>query len=104
MSTYWARSVNFNPDPTASILDEFNRLSIHEGWSLKGKARNKRFAEACEADFDHHFQVVAGADKLQTWQLLCIEVGVSPAPPSITQCKKVCLYVETMRERPMLRR
>ena len=89
MSTYWSQSAGFNPDPTADLLSEFNRLSIHAGWSQKSKIRNRRFAEACEAEFDHHFQVSAGADKLQTWQLLCVEVEIDPAPPSITQCKKV---------------
>lgn len=88
MSIYWSRSAGFNLDPTAGILSEFNRLSIHEGWSLKSKVRNRRFAEACEAEFEHHFQTLAGADKLQTWQLLCVEVEINPAPPSITQCKK----------------
>ncbi|KAF2796379.1 hypothetical protein K505DRAFT_300303 [Melanomma pulvis-pyrius CBS 109.77] len=85
-SSYWARFAGFVPDPTANLISEFERLSIHQGWSRKTKASRRRFAEACEAEFDHHF--VVGASKLQTWQALCVEVGVGPVPASITQCKK----------------
>ena len=36
------------------------------------------------------------ASKLENWQKLCRELSIDPAPPSITQCKKVSMPIDVM--------
>lgn len=68
----------------------FNRLAIREGWSKK--QRNKHRTEAIVGELE----VLYGTnnEKLEKWQELCRDVGIDPAPPSITQCKKVCRHAD----------
>ena len=85
--TYFSQFSTFTPDVDASFLTQFNALALNQGWTKKQKTRHR--AEAIQTEFDH----VYGTDttKLETWQALCREVGVSVVPGSITKCKKVCL-------------
>jgi hypothetical protein len=87
INDFSARYPGFQPDNTETLDEEFNRLSIHNGWSKKSKKHSKRRAEFYAAEFAAYY----GTDgtKLQGWQALCEEVGIVPAPLSITQCKKV---------------
>jgi len=84
---YFARFDNFEEDKDASLLENFKRLAIQEGWSKKEQERRR--PDAVDADINVHF----GTDmkKLEIWQKLCEDCGITPSPPSITKCKKVCV-------------
>jgi hypothetical protein len=78
----------FAADPTSTFEDEFRRLSKHMGWGGKAQARNRNKALQGE------IKVIYGdATKLQGWQSLCVDVGISPPPQSITKCKAVGIFI-----------
>ncbi|EON67896.1 hypothetical protein W97_07393 [Coniosporium apollinis CBS 100218] len=64
---YFESFPDFVPDPTDSLASEFKRLAIHKKWAINS------------AEYP---------TKLENFQRLCVEVGIDPPPPSITQCKK----------------
>ena len=77
-STDLAQSSHFQSDPTASLLDNFKRLAIQEGWGKKSKTykeqRRAFLAEAVEVAFLDKFGV--NVSSLQAWQSLCQTIGV----------------------------
>jgi len=92
------RFPNFQSDPTASLLDNFRRLAIQEGWRKKTKTykeeRRAFLTEAVEAGFSNNF---GGNDNsLQAWQSLCRTIGVPkskegeevPQLTSISACEQ----------------
>lgn len=87
VSKYWDKYPGYHQDPSAPLADAFNGLTLHMGWSPKSKKQRRRRGECYQEEFGTHFGTVA--DKLETWQALCGEVGIEPIPKSITQCKKV---------------
>ena len=101
-STYLARFSDFQSDPTASLLYNFKRLAIQEGWKKKDdtyKEERKEFlAEGVVARFLDTFG--KNDESLQAWQSLCKTIGVPETkegedPPlltSITVCQNVCRY------------
>ena len=92
--SYFANFRNFAPDPTAGLQVEFARLAIDQGWGRKSKKRKEEWRRACEDEFEKHFGAAFTGGRLLAWQNLCGELGVDPIPGSITQCKKVCCYLD----------
>ena len=90
-SRYFDQFPNFDHDTSASILVEFGRLSIHQDWKVDSKKYRKNMNACLREEFKYYY----GADqsRLAHWQSLCVEVGVLPAPSTITQCKKVALDI-----------
>ncbi|KAF2109620.1 hypothetical protein BDV96DRAFT_691644 [Lophiotrema nucula] len=85
-SAYWKQFIGFEPNPDANVPDEFDRLSLHEGWTSGSSEWRSQKGDAYEEEFEHWYG--AEKDKLKTWQDLCREVGIDPAPETITQCRK----------------
>lgn len=91
---------DFESDPTASLLDNFKRLAIQEGWSKKSQTYKEQrrvfLAEAVEDAFLDNFGV--NVSSLQAWQSLCQTIGVPeskegeevPQLTSISACQRVC--------------
>lgn len=77
----------FVPDPTSAFTSEFDRLATHMQWTKGSKAYTKQRAEAVAEELNSQY---GHTSKLEGWQELCSDVGISPVPPSIRQCKKVC--------------
>lgn len=96
-SEFWKKfcSEDFRPDPRASLQEELNRLGKRMGWNAQEKRQHR--SAALQAEVALHSR---GSDALESWQALCIDVGVAEAsypPPSITRCRKVsagALYID----------
>lgn len=90
MLSYFDRFPGFLPNCRANIENEFHRLAMLKNWK-EGKAEwKKQWNTCCKVELNAAFAGDEGGNtKLQGWQDLCYEVGIRPAPPSITQCKKV---------------
>jgi hypothetical protein len=78
---------DFNIDPTASIIAEFDRLAIENDWKKKPTEHKNQRARFVQDEFENHFG--NNLASLQGWQALCKAVGIAGIPSSITQCKKV---------------
>ncbi|KAL7273177.1 hypothetical protein RUND412_003989 [Rhizina undulata] len=89
MEAFFARYPEFNYDKTASVIEEFNRLSESRKWSQTGRTRNNAF-QAFRTAMIEEFNQMYGTDAndLAAWQKLCVFCG-KEAPSSITQCRKV---------------
>ncbi|KAI9870699.1 MAG: hypothetical protein M1830_003907 [Pleopsidium flavum] len=85
-SALFASFANFEPDPTALLTEEFSRLAVARHWQ-PGSKKYRTNQRRC---FIEEFQTHWGTDtsSLEIWQALSAEVGITPAPSSITQCKK----------------
>jgi hypothetical protein len=83
--SYFSQFPDFTPKVDANFTAQFKALAISQGWSNKEKSKYR--VEAIQEEFDHLY----GTDtsKLEKWQQLCREVGISDVPNSITKCKKV---------------
>ena len=79
---------DFDHDSTAALLSEFERLSLHQGWDANGSTYRQARRELIPQELEHHYG--HSSDRLAGWQMLCVDCGISPAPTSITQWKKVC--------------
>jgi len=89
MSNSWfTKYPDFEPNPGrgAPLLEEFKRLAEQRNWREGGKRYRKEWKSCVEANFTAEFG--ANASSLQSWQALCIEVGITDVPRSITGCKK----------------
>lgn len=55
-------------------------------------------------DIDAFFDNRYGTDftKLEKWQMLCVDVGVEPVPPSKTKCRKVSICLQSSAKALML--
>jgi hypothetical protein len=90
-SEFWLQFPDFNPNPKAAFLEEFAKLAKQQGWSRTEKC-NQRVA-AYSAEISFHWN---GFTELDSWQALCVEVGVAAGdcvPSSITKCKKVGVFL-----------
>ena len=85
------RSAGFIPDPTASILTEFKRLAKLRGWKVGTKQYYHHKSQCFAGEFETHYG--NKTERLEGWQSLCWEVGIEPAPGSVTQCKKASNYI-----------
>lgn len=83
---YFAKLKTFEPDQEASLVQEFNRLALSQGWSVRSKRYKKEKQKCFAEEFEQEFGAEEG--KLKGWQQLCRDVGIEPRA-SITQCKKV---------------
>jgi hypothetical protein len=98
---------NFQSDPTASLLDNFKRLAIQEGWKKKSKTyKDERRVFLGEAVVDGFWDTFGGnVSSLQAWQSLCRTIGVPtsregedlPQLTSISACQQVCCLLATFR-------
>ncbi|THH09544.1 hypothetical protein EW146_g8659 [Bondarzewia mesenterica] len=84
----------FVRDETASIVSEFRRLALQEGWTRRSKTykaeRRHFFGEAAVEEFHKYFG--ENVSSLQAWQDLCRQLGVvidGMPPGSITECKRL---------------
>ncbi|KAI9835323.1 MAG: hypothetical protein M1819_002467 [Sarea resinae] len=87
MASFFETFAKFEPDPTASLEDEFKRLALQRNWVPGKKAFRKNRALCYSAEFATHYG--SDASKLETWQGLCREVQIKEIPASIKKCKKV---------------
>lgn len=86
---------DFERDDTETIISEFRRLAIQEGWKKKSKIykeeRKKFIGKAAVEDFEKEFGINAGS--LQSWQSLCKRLKLlnddDELPTSIKQCKAI---------------
>lgn len=84
---FFSQYPDFNHDPMAPLLVEFQRLSLHRGWKVGGRTYRQNRRKCFTQEFEHYYG--QASDKLAGWQALCADVHISPLPSSITQCKKV---------------
>ncbi|KAI9701769.1 MAG: hypothetical protein M1836_001112 [Candelina mexicana] len=85
-SDFLAAFVDFTPDPTAALADEFERLAVHNGWDRTDDEYRENRGRFYASEFDEHWGT--DATKLQNWQALCAEVKIEPVPQTITKCRK----------------
>lgn len=89
---YFNRYPNFEPDPQATLIENFDRLTISNGWQQNSKKFRKQRKSYMRALADDHIVSIergGATEKLAGLQKLCEELRVSPIPTSITQCKNV---------------
>ena len=89
---YLNRFPTFTPNPETTLLENFAQLAISKDWDKDGRVFKKEKKAYLTALADTHIEILdrAGpAEKLAGFQALCTELGVSPVPTSITQCKHV---------------
>ncbi len=78
---------DFDIDPTASIVTEFNRLAIQNDWKKHSKQYKEQRSYLVTQEFSAYFG--SNFSTLAAWQALCQAVGITDIPSSITQCQKV---------------
>jgi len=85
-NSFFARFVpeGFTRNTNASFKEEFNQLGRHMGWSHAELRDNRALAATQEIEVYYGSSV-----KLQGWQQLCEDVGITPIPTSVKTCKKV---------------
>ncbi len=75
--------------------DEASLLARLQGLNLNDTKAVKISSARVEGEFTSHYGT--DASKLEKWQNVCLDCGISPAPTSITQCKKVHLRIYPTR-------
>lgn len=90
MDSFYSRYKSFTPNPNVSVIENFQLLTISQGWAPGGRARGRAYRNFRNAIIEE-FNATYGTDDrdLSSWQNLCRVVGVEPVPETITQCKKV---------------
>ena len=89
---YFNRFQTFAPNPDATLIENFQQLAISRNWEETSTKFKKERRSYMIALADTHLGSIdrgGAAEKLVALQALCVELGVSPVPTSITQCKKV---------------
>ena len=90
---YFSRFQAFAPNPDATLIENFQQLAISKSWGKKSKKFKEERKSYMLALAETHLGSIdrgGTAERLVALQGLCEELGISPAPSSITQCKKVC--------------
>nr|KMM72233.1 hypothetical protein CPAG_08530 [Coccidioides posadasii RMSCC 3488] len=82
---------SFQPNPSASAIDEFARLARHMNWNLRSKVYRTEWARFSALEFAKHYGVETSS--LEKWQSLCRELDISKPTESITKCKKALASV-----------
>ena len=85
--SFFSQYPEFDHDPTAPLVREFQRLSLQRGWKADGKKYRQSRQNCFAQEFEYHYG--QASNKLAGWQTLCEDVYISPIPSSINQCKKV---------------
>ena len=96
--SYFDAYEGFTPKPHETVEKEFNRLANIRGWIAGTKKYHQEHRRCLYSEFDTHVGMIVVDDNLNSWQSLCLEVGVSTIPGSITQCKKVHTYTLALRQ------
>ena len=89
---YFSRFPTFAPNSEATLIENFRQLAISKSWGKKSKKFKEERKSYMFALADSHLGSIdtgGVAETLVALQGLCEELGVSPVPTSITQCKKV---------------
>ena len=91
VNNFWLQFEGFTPNPKAGLWSEFHRLAQQQNWVPKSLVWFAAREDAYLAELESHY----GNDwsKLDKWQALCSEVGVTPVPQSITKCKAVSISI-----------
>jgi hypothetical protein len=84
---WFSNFANFAYDPTSGIKSNFDRLAAHRKWGHKLK--RKRWTDCQTICFNALYGGDADINKLEKWQALCHEVGITNPPSFIGDCKKV---------------
>lgn len=90
MDAFYSNYRDFTPDPTVSLLANFDALVLLRKWAPGSRTRTaarNNFRNAMIEQFNATYGTDAG--DLASWQNLCRVVRIAPVPESITQCKKV---------------
>lgn len=87
-SPFFAQFPDFTPDPKASLTDDFHRLAAQRGWKHTSKRWRKMWSQC--VSFEYDYLIGSTLASLESWRLLCVEVGLGADYPSITKCKAVC--------------
>ena len=88
MSSFFDQYSDFETNPTASLVDEFERLAITRHWA-EGSKKWRKARHRCFVEDFAFLLVRMGSTILARWQALCDVVGMEHIPTSITQCKEV---------------
>ena len=88
-SSYFDLFPEFTPNPHALLEKELKRLAKQQHWRVGSKKYKKERSKCLLSEFDFHIASMVADDRLNSWQALCAEVGISRPPISITRCKKV---------------
>ncbi|KAI9738775.1 MAG: hypothetical protein M1834_008282 [Cirrosporium novae-zelandiae] len=72
----------FDHDPGALLKEEFDRLACAMNWN--SRERRLQWDWCLRKEFQIHYGSEA---KLDNWQRLCIDVGITPQP-TMAKCKK----------------
>ncbi|KMU92519.1 hypothetical protein CIHG_10263 [Coccidioides immitis H538.4] len=88
---FYSRFPGFQPNPSASAIDEFARLARHMNWNLRSKVYRTEWARFSALEFAKHYGVETSS--LEKWQSLCRELDISKPTESITKCKKALASV-----------
>ncbi|KAM0253636.1 hypothetical protein ACHAQJ_007211 [Trichoderma viride] len=88
LALFFAKYPQFDYNPHGESWSEYSRLVQFFGWkngSKKERPARNHFRKAIVGQFTHLY----GADenKLDTLQLLCEKIRISPIPNTITSCK-----------------
>ncbi|KAL6299686.1 hypothetical protein BKA93DRAFT_741902 [Sparassis latifolia] len=86
MPSYWDSHPDFNHDPHAPIRTEFRRLAVIRHWGKRTPQYRDEWAQCCVEEFGEHY---GRSERLEGWQSLCGEVGITDVPTSIKSCKKI---------------
>lgn len=92
-SSYFESFADFHPAPHAPLQQEFARLAELRGWQVGSKAYRKQYKRCMFVEFVSHYG--SSTEKLEGWQALCREVRMKVVPDTITQCRKVSVYLLT---------
>lgn len=74
-------------------MNNFDQLAVENGWARNSRTHKKERKMYMMALADAHIGSIergGAAEKLAGLQSLCGELGLSPIPTSIKQCKNVC--------------
>lgn len=85
---YFDTFSGFQSRNAASLREEFERLAEMQKWKPKTDVYREQFRRCCAEEF--RYFCGENSSRLEAWQDLCIDVtGVSHAPPTKNQCRKV---------------
>ncbi|KAL9110512.1 MAG: hypothetical protein Q9227_004870 [Pyrenula ochraceoflavens] len=89
-SSYFSAFEGFEENPNASLLTNFRKLALKQGWQYKTRKYDMELVGAMSAGFADLFGVNLGG-RLEGFQRMCRAVGTreEDIPISITKCEKI---------------
>ena len=90
-SSFFCKYPSFEPDATASLVAEFNRLAISQKWKKGSKAYEKYKRQCVVEEFAAQGSAVdmKSQSKLQAWQALYTELCSPSGSPTASEAKKL---------------